>query len=366
MDLGGIETFLMNLYRCIDRNQIQFDFLCHNRIKSAYSDEILSLGGRMYCIPGITHGGFLNYEHNLYKFFCDHKEYKVVHSHMNDLNGVILKQAYKAGIKKRFSHIHTVYRNKDLLFKLRVSFFKLYLNRYTTHAFACSKLAGDRLYSGKHKKTFVVIPNAIDTELFQFSLDKRETIRKTLGIDNNPLIGHVGRFAPVKNHSFMLACFKEFIRSFPDAKLVFIGKGDLENESKVKAEALGIKKSVLFLGNRTDVNDILSALDVFLFPSISEGLPVSVVEAQASGLQILASDSISSDSRITDLYYSLSLSEPLEKWSEKIKELYLNSHNYDRAEYSQKVLEKGFDIKQTAIFLTKLYMMNAEGVNNEV
>ena len=360
MDLGGIETFLMNVYRNIDRSQIQFDFLCHNRIEAAYTEEIRSLGGKLYCVRGMSHGGPYKYEKRLYDFFINHKEYRIVHAHMNDLNGVILKQAYKAGIMNRFSHSHTVYRHKNILYTLKFLLFRIYVNKYTTCAFSCSKLAGEQLYTGRLKETFSVIPNAIDVDRFRFNNEKRESTRNDLGIGNGPAIGHVGRFAPVKNHTFILECFSEFLKYYPNARLVLIGKGELENYIRNKAVNLSINDKVLFLGNRTDVNYLLDAFDILLFPSIKEGLPVSVVEAQASGLQVLASDSISSDAEITDLYHNLSLAESAETWATKMNELYKNSKNYERISYANKVSEEGFDIRRTAVALSEIYLRQFE------
>lgn len=361
MDLGGAETFIMNIYRNIDREKIQFDFLCHNRIEAKYTEEIKALGGRMYMVEGITHVGFLKYQHNLYNFFKTHPEYQIVHSHQNDLSGIILKQAAKAGVKVRITHSHTEYHYKKLENKLIFGIFKYYVNKYTTSAFACARPAGEMLYSGKLLKKFNVIYNGIDTEKFAFNEENRVRIRNQFDLGDGPVICHVGRFAKVKNHSFILDVFSEFLQIRNNAKLLLIGEGELLKQMKEKALSLGIENQVLFLGSRTDVNALMSASDIFLFPSIHEGLPVSVVEAQCSGLQVLTSDSISEDTVITDLMNKMSLLNSGEKWVQKLNELYDKSFKTDRKKYFDVVCKAGFDAKGIADWLVNVYLEKLQG-----
>ncbi|MBQ6717871.1 MAG: glycosyltransferase family 1 protein [Clostridia bacterium] len=356
MDLGGAETFIMNLYRKIDREKVQFDFLCHNRIEAKYTDEILSMGGKMYMVEGISHVGFLKYEKSLYNFFKSHPEYQVVHSHQNDLNGLILKQAARAGVKVRVSHSHTEYHYKSFQRKALFAFFKYNVNRYTTDAFACSKPSGNMLYTGKLKKNFDVIYNGIDTNRFAYSAEKGQTIKDEFNLSNGPIIGHVGRFAPVKNHTFIIDIFNEFLKLYPNAKLVLVGTGDTLVQTKDKVKTLGIEKSILFLGLRTDVDSILSAINIFLFPSIHEGLPLSVVEAQCSGLKVITSDTISEDTVITDLITRMPLSCSAKQWAEKLDELYVNSKSVDRSIYANVVNNAGFGSKQIAKTLVDRYL----------
>lgn len=356
MDLGGAETFIMNLYRNIDRTKYQFDFLCHNRIEAKYTDEILSMGGKMYMVEGISHVGFLKYQKDLYDFFKSHPEYQVVHSHQNDLNGIILKQAARAGVKVRVSHSHTEYHYKSFLRKAMFAFFKHNVNRYTTDAFACSKPSGKMLYTGKLQKNFDVIYNGIDTQKFAFNEEKRQIINGQLNLGDGPVIGHVGRFAPVKNHTFIIDVFNEFLKVYPNAKLVLVGTGDTLAKTKDKVKTLGIDDNVLFLGSRTDVDCVLSGMDIFLFPSIFEGLPVSVVEAQCSGLQVITSDTISEDTVITDLITRMSLNNSAKQWAEKFEELYNNSKSTDRHAYANVVNNAGFDAKHIAQALIERYL----------
>lgn len=356
MDLGGIETFLMNVYRNIDRSKVQFDFLCHNRIEAAYSEEIKKLGGRMFCVKGISHVGLLRYQRSLFVFFRSHPEYRVIHAHQNDLNGIILCQAKKAGIPNRYSHSHTVYIGKRLSYKARVWYFKTLVNKNCTRAFACSVPAGEQLYTGDLRKDFKLINNGIDTTRFRFNAFERENIRMSMSLGDGPVIGHVGRFSSVKNHAFILECFKSFLQTNSNAKLLLIGTGELEESMIEKAKSIGVSESVMFLGKRTDVNCLMSAMDLFLFPSINEGLPVSLIEAQASGLPILVSDTVSNDIDLTDLIVHKPLTESANLWAIKMSSMLGDSCNKDRKSYSELVREKGFDSKAVADELCSLYM----------
>lgn len=356
MDLGGIETLLMNLYRYINRDVIQFDFLCHHTTEAAYTSEIRALGGRLFCIPGLSECSIFEYEKNLYKFFNGHPEYTIVHSHMNDRNGIILQQAFRAGVPNRFSHIHTHFRNQTLINQARIAIFKKPLNKYTTKAFACSKDAGKQLYNRKLQESLIIIHNGIDSRQFRFNSRTRVKIRNSIGIGEEPVIGHVGRFAEVKNHLFLVECFRAFLLQYPNAKLLLIGTGELEYRIKDQSDALGISNNVLFLGNRKDVNEVLQAMDVFVFPSITEGLPVSVIEAQASGLQVLSSDSISIESVLTNLVNRMSLQQAPETWAQKMSELYLKSKMNDRTVYPDEIEKRGYDARTVASDLTRIYL----------
>lgn len=356
MDLGGAETFIMNLYRNIDRTKIQFDFLCHNRIEAKYTDEILSLGGKMYMVEGISHVGFFKYQKNLYEFFKSHPEYKVVHSHQNDLNGLILKQAKLAGVSHRYSHLHTVFASKSLIKILRYKIFRLFFKNNVTDAFACSIPSGKSFYRGNFLKNFKFISNGINSHDFLYKSEIRTDARNAFLAFDGPVIGHVGRFDAVKNHTFILDVFNEFLKFQPSATLVLIGEGELFDEIKNKALKLGIDKNIRFLGARHDVAFLMNGMDVFLFPSILEGLPVTLVEAQASGLSIVASDSISDDSVLTDLITRISLLESPKMWAQKINDVYLNSIERDRSLFSNIIKEKGFDISSVATSLSEKYL----------
>ncbi len=356
MDLGGAETLIMNIYRNIDRSKVQFDFLCHNRVESKYAEEILSMGGRMYCVPGISHVGPIKYQKNLYKFFKAHPEYKTVHSHHDILSGMILRQAKRAGVKNRISHAHNTYTSGNIFKKIILSFFKMYFPSSVTTAYACADIAGRTLYKGKLKNNYKVIPNVIDTEKFRFSLAKGNTIKKELGLGNEIIIGHVGRFSEQKNHKFLVEIFEQILKKKENAHLLLIGEGLLKNEIEQYVNEMNIQNNVHFLGSRSDMPQYFSAMDLLLFPSLYEGLSVAMVEAQASGLPILTSDTVSSEVALTDLVKQLPLTDSVEKWADEAL-LHINRFsNTDRSIYCEKIKDAGFDVKKLASNLQETYL----------
>lgn len=356
MDLGGAETFLMNIYRNVDREKVQFDFLCHNRTESKYAAEIERLGGRMFCIPGMSHVGFFRYQRNLYAFFKAHPEYRVVHSHQNELGGIILKQAKRAGVQKRIAHSHTVYPGKSLSYRLRLWIFRQYFRNNVTHPLACSVPAGLGLYRGTQRRTFRTIPNVIDVEKFRFSEQQRTEKRAELGLKDGLVLGHVGRFAPVKNHKKIIEVFHAVWKRQPNATLVLVGEGELFASVQEQAKACGLSDSVRFLGARTDVSALMSAWDVLLFPSINEGLPVTVVEAQAAGLKVVTSDRISEDTVITDRIFRVPLMADAEEWADVVLHAWGETERSCRTCYADAVRAKGFDAVQTASEFERLYL----------
>ncbi len=358
MDMGGAETLIMNLYRNIDREKIQFDFLCHNRIEAKYTDEIRQMGGKIYMVPGISHVGPIKYKSNLYKFFKSHPEYQTVHSHHDLLSGIILSQAKKAGVKNRYSHSHSTYKTEKLFQKLYKWVFKLFFVKSVTHAFACANEAGKALYIGKLKENFEFLPNGVDTKRFIFSDENRNQMRNELGLNNQLVIGHVGRFMQQKNHDFLIDIFAEILKINSNAQLVLIGEGELKSEIESKVKGLKIENNVCFLGSRFDVNKILSGFDVLVFPSFYEGLSVAMVEAQANGVPILTSTSVSSEVAFTDRVKQISLELSAEDWARYAVQMANDNEAVDRTVYAEKVKDAGFDIKATAKKLQNFYLNN--------
>ena len=306
-------------------------------------------------IPGISHVGLIHYQRELYKFFQTHPEYKVVHSHQNELSGMILKQAKRAGVLARFAHAHIVFTPKNIFNEFEWWFFQRFFPNNVTRAFACSIEAGKSLYIGKLKEKIEFIPNVIDTNQIQYNQAKRQRIRRELHIENEFVVGHVGRFAQQKNHSFLIDIFAEIIKINKDAKLILIGNGSLKDKVLEKTKKKGIDDHVLFLGNRSDVPDCLSAMDIFLFPSLYEGLSVACVEAQAAGLPVLTSTSVSDEIAITELVTQFPLSENARKWAEQALQMGLYT-KIDRAMYAEKVKVAGFDAKVLAKKMQNIYL----------
>lgn len=356
MDRGGAETLIMNIYRNIDRHKVQFDFLCHNRIEAKYTEEILTLGGRMFSVPGISHTGLLKYKRNLYKFFIEHPEYQIVHSHQNELSGFILREANRVGVQNRCAHAHVTFASKNLLTKLEWKFFQRYFKENVTKAFACSILAGESLYKGDMLEKFEFIPNVVDVEQLRFNPEKRLKVREELGLGDNLVFGHVGRFAQQKNHKFLLEIFKCVLDINPTVQLLLIGEGKLLDEIKNYSSLLGIDNQVIFAGSRKDVPACMSAMDLFLFPSLYEGLSVACVEAQAAGLPILTTTSVSSEVALTELVRQEDLSLSANQWAEIAIDMVTSRGYTPREVYANLIKEAGFDAKELAKKMEDLYL----------
>lgn len=349
MNRGGLETMIMNYYRKIDREKIQFDFMVHRMERGDYDDEIESMGGKIYRMPNIRPGNYRKYFKELDKFFEMHKEYKVVHSHINENSGFVLRAAKEHGIKCRIAHSHLADLKLDYKYPFRM-YGRYYLNKNVNEYFACSKEAGSWLFKNP-KKDVVVLNNAVDVDSFIRDNEKRKKFRKKLNVEDKFVIGHVGRFNPQKNHSFLIDIFAEIVKKRKDACLMLIGEGYLMDEIKNKVLKLNLQDNVLFLGLRSDICDLMQAMDLFLFPSLFEGLPVVLVEAQAAGLKIVTSTGVTRESDLTNSleFYDLKLSP--EKWAEKI--LYLDTKVYD---YSDLLKNKGYDANINVNWLTNFYL----------
>lgn len=348
---GGVEAVIMNYYRNIDKRKIQFDFVVHNDADENYIKEILSMGAKVYKVTP--------YNQNVFKFMYEiyhiikSNQYQIVHSNMNALSGFALLPAYLAGAKIRILHNHTTDSKEEKLRSLikRVlrPFAKLFANQY----WACSKLAAEWMY-GRNASTngkITIINNAIDLEKFKFNREKRKQLRKELGLENCFVIGHVGRFVKTKNHEFLIEVFNEVLKQKENARLLLIGDGKLRLKIEEKVKNLGIEKAVIFLGNRSDVADLYNAMDVFVLPSLYEGLPVVGVEVQANGLPFICSNKVTDEILLTDNIKLLSLRQSKTEWYDAI----LNAEREEFAQHKDSLLEN-FDIKNESKKLEKKYL----------
>lgn len=358
MNQGGAETMIMNLYRQIDRTKVQFDFVENENDGAFFDDEIRHLGGQVYHCPRFVGKNYLKYRRWWKDFFEKHKEYSVVHGHIGSTAAIYLKEAKKHGITA-IAHSHNIYvNNQKNIFYSILSYPTRYIADYL---FMCSRQAGADRYGKKSisdtNRAFL-IPNAIDTENFCFNGIVRKNKRKELGIyDYEYVIGHIGRFAEAKNHTFLLDIFKEVRKRLSSAKLLLVGDGELYQSVEEKAISLGIKDSIIFAGNRSDVNELLSAMDVFVFPSKYEGLPVALVEAQCSGLPCVISDKVPKDSvLIEELVQVCSLKDDPSVWSEKA----LHCSYVRRRVCADRIKETGFDIEKSAKQLEGFYLDKAK------
>lgn len=281
MNQGGVENFLMNLYRNIDKNKIQFDFLVNRQ--GIFDEEIKTMGGKIYYIPALQEIGQAKYEKILDKFFVEHKEYKIVHSHLNQVTGLILERAKRANIPIRISHSHSSKSPKNIIIRNYKNYLGKKIRNNANFYFACSKLSADWLYKG-YSENATIIKNAIDVKKFIYNEEVRKETRKSLNINKDTLlIGHIGRFDKAKNHLFLLKIFKEIIKKNENSMLILIGDGKLKNKIIQTIEAYGIEKKVKLLGIRKDVNKILQALDLMVFPSIYERVTCNPNRSSSSG-----------------------------------------------------------------------------------
>lgn len=348
MGRGGLETMIMNYYRHMDRTKVQFDFLVHRDFRADYDDEIEALGGRIFRIGRLIPWS-RKYQKELYDFLAVHREYKIIHVHQDCLSSVALKAAQRAGIPVRIAHSHSSSQDKNLKYLIKL-WYKQQIPHYATELFACGKDAGDWMFGGAQYR---IINNAIDAKRYAYDQKKALEEKCRLGFEADSfVIGHVGRFSAVKNHAFLLDVFAKMHQREKKAKLLLVGDGDLRAEMEQKAAEMGMAQNVCFTGVREDVAELMQAMDVFAFPSLYEGLPVSLVEAQAAGLPCLISQQIPDACILTGLVKKLSLQESADIWAEAI----LQYKQEPRKDMAKPIAECGFDIVSNAAWLQEYYI----------
>lgn len=347
MGRGGLETMLMNYYRQIDRNEVQFDFLVHRDFEADYDKEILKLGGKIYHLPRLNPWDY-RYLKKLDEFFQQHKEYKIVHSHLDCMAGIPLKYAKKNGIPVRIAHAHNKSQDKDFKYPLKL-WMKRMIPRYATKLFACGEEAGEWMFGGLK---FNILNNAIDTKQYQYSEKVRTAYREELGLGDSLVIGHVGRFNPPKNHRFLIEIFDKLKQKNTNVKLLLVGDGDGRGKIEDLVKEKNLQEDIKFLGMRDDVYNILQAMDVFVFPSLYEGLPVTLIEAQSAGLPCIISNQVPLECKMSDLIHVKSLQESESAWVDEI----LKQSDYKRIDTTLLVIQNGYDIRKNAEKLQKYYL----------
>lgn len=348
MGRGGLETMIMNYYRRMDREQVQFDFLTHRDFRADYDDEIEALGGRIFHLPRLVPWS-RSYQKALDAFFKGHPEYRIVHVHQDCLSSVILKAAQNNGVPVRIAHSHNASQDKNLKYILKL-YYKRLIPEYATELFACGKAAGDWMFGGA---PYRLISNAIDAARYAYDPQHAAEMKAGFGLaPDSFVIGHVGRFSQVKNHAFLLDIFAKIKEEEAKAVLLLVGDGELRKAMESKAESLGLEKSVCFAGVRSDVPELMQAMNVFVFPSLYEGLPVSLVEAQAAGLPCLISEQIPDACMLTELVQKLPLQAGAEKWAQAA----LQSRENERADMTACMVKCGFDIGSNAAWLQEYYL----------
>jgi glycosyltransferase involved in cell wall biosynthesis len=352
MNRGGLETMLMNYYRQIDRTKVQFDFMVHRAEEGHYDKEIVKLGGRIYKMPQIKPGNYRLYFKLLDEFFKNHKEYKVVHSHINENSSFVLRAAKKAGIPCRIAHSHLSDLGIDIKLPFRL-YARSMMKNTPNNFFACSKNAGKWLFGKKivNSNEIRVLNNAVNTSEFKFNMTIRNKIRNELGIQDELVIGHIGRFNKQKNHDFLIDIFHTVHQENKNAKLILIGDGHLRPSIEKKINNLGLTSNVKLLGVRSDISELMQAMDLFIFPSLFEGLPVVLVEAQAAGLKCLVSDTITKETDITGRVEFISLNSPPKYWANQIL-----TSSYEHIDTTEKMKKNGYDSVTMANWLSNFYL----------
>lgn len=346
---NGVESVIMNYYRHLDHSRVQFDFICDEDSTRIPYDEIKKLGGRVFLVP--KYQNLPKYLKALEKLFKEN-QYHIVHANINTLSVFPLYAAKKAGVPIRISHSHSTSNPKEWKRNLIKNILRPFSKRYATDYFACSELAGRYLFGNKafDQGEVKIIHNAIDIDKFKFDEVARKKLRKELGIkDSTVVIGHVGRFVQQKNHAFLVDVFKEYHKKNPDSKLLLVGSGPLEDEIKKKVEKLDLKDSVLFLGQRDDINKLYSVMDIFCLPSLYEGLPVVGVEAQAAGLPCVFSNKITKNIVLCDNTQMLSIKNNRNQWLR-----YMESAKIDNKKRTDIKINKEFNIDYACNSLYKI------------
>lgn len=354
MGIGGAETMIMNLYRCIDRNKVQFDFLVHKGVTGEYESEIEDLGGKIYRIDKYKVINYFSYVRQLKEHFKSHPEHKIVHCHIGSSAAVCLKTAKKFGAYA-IAHCHSTNGTKVNLHNILWNIVSYPTRNIADHFFTCSNEAAVKRYGEKIAKSnrCEVIFNGIDCEKFAFNPKCREAIQKEFDLCNCFVIGHVGRHALAKNPIFLLEVFAEVYRMDTSARLLQVGQGEMTEQMKQKCRELGIQEVVIFAGAHLDVEKYYSAMDVFVFPSVYEGLPLTLIEAQTNGLTIFASDTITNDVDLgLGAVHFLPLTQSNEKWAEEILK-YKNATRRESADEMSR--DSGWDSKDTVVKLERIY-----------
>lgn len=323
---GGSQAMIMNIYRCIDRSKIQFDFLIFTKDHDDYYDEIVSLGGKVYSFEKFNSVNYFRIIKKWRYFLDEHSEYRIIYNHVYTTASIYIPDAKKRGIKT-IVHSHSTSNGngaKSVIKKI----LQFPLRYRADYLLACSSEAGEWLYGKKaiNKSNYKIIPNAIPLKEYKFNKNYRDEIRKLYKIENKFVIGHVGGFEKPKNHKFIINVFERIANVDSDCVLLLVGDGTYEKEIKQISLDLGIYDKIIFAGLQTNIAKYLCAMDYFLFPSLWEGLPVSVVEAQANGLHCLLSDVITKDVCLTNNVEYMSLNEKIDNWVSQI----LHNKNHKR------------------------------------
>lgn len=349
MGKGGAETFMMNAFREINRKEYVFDFVIYEDFQDVqpYHEEIKELGGHIYVVPN-PNKNIIRYIREVKKLFQTH-HFDIVHNEIFFGGGINLWLAKQANISQRIAHSHATTDGKGNQIPyglIRPVFHKMLMNN-ATDFLACSHEAGIGLFGDT--QPFITVPNGIDLNQYRFIPETKEKLHEELSLPADSfVIGHIGRFEEQKNHRFLMKIMKELIKTHPNTYLLSIGTGSLEEEIHQLADQLDIKEHILFLEERNDIPELMKMMDVFLLPSLYEGLPMVAVEAQAANIKVVLSNEVSRDTILSKNIHFISLEDSLTEWEEVIFKLPLGNEPLPKLEE--------FDRKNTAMMLEEIYI----------
>lgn len=340
---GGLTTVMMNYYRAMDKSGVHIDFASTNEPSQELLDELHSNGSEYYCL-GERNKNLFKYRQNLKKVLEKNK-YDVIHVNGNSATMALeLSAAKQFGVPVRIAHGHNSKTSHSIVHGL----LKPLLSKMYTHAISVSKTAGDWLYGGNE---YIILNNAIDLEKYKFNKEIRDKVRRALKIDNKFVVGNVGKLNKQKNHTFLLKVFAELKKIRDDACLLLVGGGPLEADLRNECKTLNIENDVIFTGMVDNASDYFQAMDLFVFPSLWEGLPLSLIEAQAAGLPCIVSSNVTTDvACTTDLTYK-DVSAGYDDWAKTINMV----PQINRKEVIKQVRDANFEISREANRLRNVY-----------
>ncbi|MFB6317644.1 glycosyltransferase [Saccharicrinis sp. FJH54] len=351
LNRGGAETLIMNLYRTIDRSKVQFHFVKHTNEKCAYDDEIISLGGKIHVIERYTGINHFIYVRLWKKLLKTNPEYTIIHGHIRSTASIYLLLAKKFN-RITIIHSHATGSRGNLISRSVKNVMQLPIRYISDYFFACSEEAASWLFGKKKVSDTLILKNAINAETFRYDDKIRKKFRRSYGLENKLVLVHVGSFTKPKNHIFLLAIFKEILHKKNDTMLLLVGEGDLKQNLIERISADKLFDSVLFLGSRDDIPNILMGADAFIFPSIFEGFGIAALEAQASGLPTHVSDVLPTEIKATDLLFYHSLKKSAKEWAQEIIDNKIE-HRSDRVD---SIKELGYDIVVQTNILKEFYL----------
>lgn len=357
---GGTEAVVLNILKFIDKSMFEIEFLVHGDVNknNEIHDQILKQGVKIHFVTPRN----VSYIKNIadVKRVLQNNDYSIVHSHMDAAGYFVLKEAKKQNIQVLIAHSHNsgvdISGNnlKQFLHKMVLDYSKYKLRKIADYYVSCSDLAGRWLFGEDicNSDSYMMFRNAIDVDFHKFNKSAREEYRNKLQFTGKYIVGHIGRFEEQKNHTFLLDIFEEILKLKPNSELMLVGEGSLLNDIKAKVYKQGIEDKVMFMGSRNDINELMSTMDIMLFPSLYEGLPVTLVEAQANGLKVVSSDNISKDTVLTNDIMLISTNRSPDEWAKYVIDFTSDEMHSDNVALLQ---EKGFDMSTNVKNLETIY-----------